>query len=164
MLGLLPRPLLHRWLTESARWLVMVGRTHQALRELQKVARINGKKEEGDKLDIEVKGSARVPQGVPGVFYRGPLNIHPMGHCPSVVICIHRPLCILSIYPLIFIISMTPIIIISISTHPLHPSPSHQPPTTLLPLFHPSRPHLPRYKRVPSSPPPSQSPPCPSRP
>ncbi|NWW01685.1 S226B protein, partial [Oreocharis arfaki] len=41
------------WLTESARWLVMVGRSHQALRELQKVARINGKKEEGDKLDIE---------------------------------------------------------------------------------------------------------------
>ncbi|NXO81092.1 S226A protein, partial [Sitta europaea] len=41
------------WLTESARWLVMVGRSHQALQELQKVARINGKKEEGDKLDIE---------------------------------------------------------------------------------------------------------------
>ncbi|XP_031950700.1 solute carrier family 22 member 6 [Corvus kubaryi] len=41
------------WLTESARWLVMVGKSHQALRELQKVARINGKKEEGDKLDIE---------------------------------------------------------------------------------------------------------------
>uniref|UniRef100_A0A8C3U2R8 Major facilitator superfamily (MFS) profile domain-containing protein n=1 Tax=Catharus ustulatus TaxID=91951 RepID=A0A8C3U2R8_CATUS len=56
------------WLTESARWLVMVGRSHQALRELQKVARINGKKEEGDKLDIEVKGSGRVPQGGPGVF------------------------------------------------------------------------------------------------
>ncbi|NXY62916.1 S226A protein, partial [Callaeas wilsoni] len=45
------------WLTESARWLVMVGKSHQALRELQKVARINGKKEEADKLDIEVKGS-----------------------------------------------------------------------------------------------------------
>ncbi|XP_054664250.1 solute carrier family 22 member 6-A-like isoform X2 [Grus americana] len=42
------------WLTESARWLVMVGKSHQALKELQKVARINGKKEEGDKLDIEV--------------------------------------------------------------------------------------------------------------
>ncbi|NXB08435.1 S226B protein, partial [Cnemophilus loriae] len=41
------------WMTESARWLVMVGRSQQALRELQKVARINGKKEEGDKLDIE---------------------------------------------------------------------------------------------------------------
>ncbi|NXA84879.1 S226B protein, partial [Thryothorus ludovicianus] len=45
---------LYSWgLTESARWLVMAGRSHQALRELQKVARINGKKEEGDKLDIE---------------------------------------------------------------------------------------------------------------
>uniref|UniRef100_A0A8C3K0X0 Major facilitator superfamily (MFS) profile domain-containing protein n=1 Tax=Calidris pygmaea TaxID=425635 RepID=A0A8C3K0X0_9CHAR len=41
------------WLTESARWLVMVGKSQQALKELQKVARINGKKEEGDKLDIE---------------------------------------------------------------------------------------------------------------
>ncbi|XP_064293576.1 solute carrier family 22 member 6-A-like isoform X1 [Phalacrocorax carbo] len=41
------------WLTESARWLVMVGKSHQALKELQKVARINGRKEEGDKLDIE---------------------------------------------------------------------------------------------------------------
>ncbi|XP_069665512.1 solute carrier family 22 member 6-A-like [Haliaeetus albicilla] len=42
------------WLTESARWLVMVGKSHQALKELQKVARINGKKEEGEKLNIEV--------------------------------------------------------------------------------------------------------------
>ncbi|NXT20200.1 S226A protein, partial [Syrrhaptes paradoxus] len=41
------------WLTESARWLVMVGKSQQALKELQRVARINGKKEEGDKLDIE---------------------------------------------------------------------------------------------------------------
>uniref|UniRef100_A0A8B9ELE9 Major facilitator superfamily (MFS) profile domain-containing protein n=1 Tax=Anser cygnoides TaxID=8845 RepID=A0A8B9ELE9_ANSCY len=41
------------WLTESARWMVMVGKSQQALKELQKVARINGKKEEGDKLDIE---------------------------------------------------------------------------------------------------------------
>ncbi|KAM9367171.1 LOW QUALITY PROTEIN: uncharacterized protein LRP34_012680 [Phaethornis superciliosus] len=41
------------WLTESARWLVMAGKSRQALKELQKVARINGKKEEGDKLDIE---------------------------------------------------------------------------------------------------------------
>ncbi|NWX14092.1 S226A protein, partial [Aegotheles bennettii] len=51
------------WLTESARWLVMVGKSHQALTELQKVARINGKKEEGEKLDIEVKGSDLVPWG-----------------------------------------------------------------------------------------------------
>uniref|UniRef100_A0A8C0F7M9 Major facilitator superfamily (MFS) profile domain-containing protein n=1 Tax=Bubo bubo TaxID=30461 RepID=A0A8C0F7M9_BUBBB len=44
------------WLTESARWLVMVGKSQRALKELRKVARINGKKEEGDKLDIDVKG------------------------------------------------------------------------------------------------------------
>ncbi|XP_027562945.1 solute carrier family 22 member 6-A-like, partial [Neopelma chrysocephalum] len=41
------------WLTESARWLLMAGRPQQALKELRKVARINGKREEGDKLDIE---------------------------------------------------------------------------------------------------------------
>uniref|UniRef100_A0A493THV3 Major facilitator superfamily (MFS) profile domain-containing protein n=1 Tax=Anas platyrhynchos platyrhynchos TaxID=8840 RepID=A0A493THV3_ANAPP len=53
------------WLTESARWMVMVGKSQQALKELQKVARINGKKEEGDKLDIEVRGSDRSISGVP---------------------------------------------------------------------------------------------------
>ncbi|XP_069738456.1 solute carrier family 22 member 6-A-like [Phaenicophaeus curvirostris] len=41
------------WLTESARWLLLVGRSQRALRELQKVARMNGKKEEGEKLDLE---------------------------------------------------------------------------------------------------------------
>lgn len=60
-------PLLPRWLTESARWMVMVGKSQQALKELQKVARINGKKEEGEKLDIEVRGS---DQGISGVFCR----------------------------------------------------------------------------------------------
>ncbi|NXG75181.1 S226A protein, partial [Baryphthengus martii] len=57
------------WLTESARWLVMVGKSQQALKELQKVARINGKKEEGAKLDIDVKSSAWVPGDTSGVFY-----------------------------------------------------------------------------------------------
>ncbi|XP_067170844.1 solute carrier family 22 member 6-A-like [Apteryx mantelli] len=41
------------WLTESARWLLMAGKPKQALKELKKVARTNGKKEEGNKLDIE---------------------------------------------------------------------------------------------------------------
>lgn len=45
----------------------MVGKSQQALKELQKVARINGKKEEGDKLDIEVRGS---DQSISGVFCR----------------------------------------------------------------------------------------------
>ncbi|NXE57733.1 S226A protein, partial [Casuarius casuarius] len=41
------------WLTESARWLLMAGKPKKALKELKKVARMNRKKEEADKLDIE---------------------------------------------------------------------------------------------------------------
>uniref|UniRef100_A0A8C0G2D5 Major facilitator superfamily (MFS) profile domain-containing protein n=1 Tax=Chelonoidis abingdonii TaxID=106734 RepID=A0A8C0G2D5_CHEAB len=41
------------WFTESARWLATAGKLNQALKEMQKVARINGRKEEGDKLSIE---------------------------------------------------------------------------------------------------------------
>ncbi|NXN95222.1 S226A protein, partial [Rhinopomastus cyanomelas] len=51
------------WLTESARWLVMVGKSQQALKELQKVARMNRKKEEGEKLDVEVKDPGWVLTG-----------------------------------------------------------------------------------------------------
>ncbi|XP_040266230.1 solute carrier family 22 member 6-A-like [Bufo bufo] len=39
---------------ESARWLIISGRTHQALRNLQRVAWINGKREEGEKLSEKV--------------------------------------------------------------------------------------------------------------
>ncbi|XP_006037188.1 solute carrier family 22 member 6-A-like [Alligator sinensis] len=42
------------WFAESARWLVLSGRPDRAVMVLKKVARINGKKEEGDKLDTEV--------------------------------------------------------------------------------------------------------------
>uniref|UniRef100_A0A8C8R5Z1 Major facilitator superfamily (MFS) profile domain-containing protein n=1 Tax=Pelusios castaneus TaxID=367368 RepID=A0A8C8R5Z1_9SAUR len=40
------------WVTESARWLATAGKLNQALQELQKVARINGRKED-DKLSVE---------------------------------------------------------------------------------------------------------------
>uniref|UniRef100_A0A8C0IE99 Major facilitator superfamily (MFS) profile domain-containing protein n=1 Tax=Bubo bubo TaxID=30461 RepID=A0A8C0IE99_BUBBB len=63
------------WLTESARWLVMVGKSQRALKELRKVARINGKKEEGDKLDIDVKGPGC------GQQWRCPTDLAP--HPPS---------------------------------------------------------------------------------
>nr|XP_023968760.1 solute carrier family 22 member 6-B-like [Chrysemys picta bellii] len=42
------------WFAESARWLVIAGRPDEAVKQLQRVARINRKKEEGDKLNIEV--------------------------------------------------------------------------------------------------------------
>uniref|UniRef100_A0A8C3FFZ3 Major facilitator superfamily (MFS) profile domain-containing protein n=1 Tax=Chrysemys picta bellii TaxID=8478 RepID=A0A8C3FFZ3_CHRPI len=47
--------LLPRWFAESARWLVIAGRPDEAVKQLQRVARINRKKEEGDKLNIEVR-------------------------------------------------------------------------------------------------------------
>ncbi|KAG9475527.1 solute carrier family 22 member 20-like [Eleutherodactylus coqui] len=42
------------YVPESARWLIINGRTHQALRDLQRVARINGKRQEGKKLSEKV--------------------------------------------------------------------------------------------------------------
>ncbi|XP_053225166.1 solute carrier family 22 member 6-B-like [Podarcis raffonei] len=42
------------WFTESARWYATAGKLDQALKELQKVARINGQKEQGQKLSLEV--------------------------------------------------------------------------------------------------------------
>ncbi|XP_076970946.1 organic anion transporter 3 [Tamandua tetradactyla] len=41
------------WMTESVRWLVLSGKSLKALQILQRVAVINGKKEEGKKLTVE---------------------------------------------------------------------------------------------------------------
>uniref|UniRef100_A0A8C6FWD5 Solute carrier family 22 member 12 n=1 Tax=Moschus moschiferus TaxID=68415 RepID=A0A8C6FWD5_MOSMO len=46
------------WLAESARWLLITGRLERGLRELQKVATINGKRAMGDALTVEVLRSA----------------------------------------------------------------------------------------------------------
>uniref|UniRef100_A0A7N4PLL4 Major facilitator superfamily (MFS) profile domain-containing protein n=1 Tax=Sarcophilus harrisii TaxID=9305 RepID=A0A7N4PLL4_SARHA len=43
------------WFAESARWLVLAGRPEQAIQVLKRVARINGRRAEGDGLSIEVK-------------------------------------------------------------------------------------------------------------
>ncbi|XP_053908492.1 solute carrier family 22 member 6-like isoform X2 [Cuculus canorus] len=45
---------LYSFFVESARWQVIAGRTDLALKGLRKVARVNGRKEEGDKLSEEV--------------------------------------------------------------------------------------------------------------
>ncbi|XP_069500859.1 solute carrier family 22 member 6-like [Ambystoma mexicanum] len=42
------------WLPESARWLIVNNKAETALKNLQRVARINGKKEEGDKISLEM--------------------------------------------------------------------------------------------------------------
>ncbi|XP_064359231.1 solute carrier family 22 member 6-like isoform X2 [Dromaius novaehollandiae] len=59
---------LYSWLfVESARWQAISGRPHLALEGLRKVARVNGRKEEGDKLDVEtlrsLAGREQAPAG-----------------------------------------------------------------------------------------------------
>nr|XP_025033966.1 solute carrier family 22 member 6-A-like isoform X2 [Pelodiscus sinensis] len=42
------------WLAESARWLVLAGKPDVAVNVLQRVARVNGKQEEGEKITTEI--------------------------------------------------------------------------------------------------------------
>ncbi|XP_056182159.1 LOW QUALITY PROTEIN: solute carrier family 22 member 6-A-like [Falco biarmicus] len=42
------------WLAESARWLVLSGRAERAVKVLQRVATINKRKEEGEKITVEI--------------------------------------------------------------------------------------------------------------
>ncbi|XP_071372105.1 solute carrier family 22 member 6 [Centroberyx affinis] len=42
------------WFLESARWLVLNNKSEQAIKNLKSVARVNGRCEEGDKIDIEM--------------------------------------------------------------------------------------------------------------
>ncbi|XP_070812800.1 solute carrier family 22 member 6-A-like [Pituophis catenifer annectens] len=46
------------WFAESARWLVLSGKANQAVDVLKKVAQLNGKKDEGEKLNTEVLKSS----------------------------------------------------------------------------------------------------------
>ncbi|KAL1787307.1 solute carrier family 22 member 9-like [Sigmodon hispidus] len=43
-----------RWMSESARWLIVINNPQKSLKELRKVARINGMKSAGDILTLEV--------------------------------------------------------------------------------------------------------------
>ncbi|XP_045412008.1 solute carrier family 22 member 20 [Lemur catta] len=45
------------WLPESSRWLLLHGKSQLAMRNLQKVAAVNGRKEEGERLTKEVVSS-----------------------------------------------------------------------------------------------------------
>lgn len=43
-----------RWIPESVRWVVLSGKFSKALKILRWMAALNGKKEEGEKLSVEV--------------------------------------------------------------------------------------------------------------
>lgn len=46
----------YRWFHESSRWLVLSNKSEQAIKNLKSVAKINGRHEEGEKINIEVRG------------------------------------------------------------------------------------------------------------
>ncbi|XP_072101596.1 solute carrier family 22 member 6-A-like [Mobula birostris] len=51
------------WLSESARWLIVNGKEHNALKQLKRVAKINGREAEGERLTVEIlKASAENDQ------------------------------------------------------------------------------------------------------
>ncbi|NXK00743.1 S226B protein, partial [Corythaixoides concolor] len=65
------------WFVESARWQVTSGRSDLALQGLRKVARVNGRKEEGDKLSEEglqalVRREPPLPGGAVAALLRTP--------------------------------------------------------------------------------------------
>lgn len=45
----------YRWFHESSRWLVLSNKSDQAIKNLKSVARFNGRREEGEKIDIKVR-------------------------------------------------------------------------------------------------------------
>lgn len=45
----------NRWFHESSRWLVLSNNPEKAIKNLKSVARFNGRHEEGEKIDIQVR-------------------------------------------------------------------------------------------------------------
>ncbi|KAM8793754.1 solute carrier family 22 member 6-like [Eudromia elegans] len=80
---------LYSWLfAESARWQVSAGRPRGALRGLRRVARVNGRREEGDKLDLEALRSLASPPLSPAAALASLLRTPGMRSVTRGVACI----------------------------------------------------------------------------
>uniref|UniRef100_A0A8B9C2B4 S226B protein n=1 Tax=Anser brachyrhynchus TaxID=132585 RepID=A0A8B9C2B4_9AVES len=75
---------LYSWLfVESARWQVISGRPDLALKGLRKVARVNGRKEEGDKLSEEVMSPPNLPDPISWIPPRSPASLLDLFRLPA---------------------------------------------------------------------------------
>lgn len=71
-----------RWLAESARWLVLSGKAERAVKVLQRVATFNSRREEGEKITVEVWWSCGGDGGRWGWFPAPPnLSRFPSPRC-----------------------------------------------------------------------------------
>ncbi|KAM3919835.1 solute carrier family 22 member 20-like [Leptodactylus fuscus] len=73
---------------ESARWLIINGRSHQALRNLQRVAWINGKREEGEKLSETILISHMQSELTNASRAHSPLDLFRTAGMRKVTICL----------------------------------------------------------------------------
>ena len=79
-----------RWLPESSRWLLLHGKTQAALRNLRKVAAMNGREEEGERLTKEVGRSGASSGSTSFQSCWQPRDVLGFGDLPGLTIQVNR--------------------------------------------------------------------------